>query len=98
MNKTNDKNPIYQRGYPSNTTRRSTPQAHQNHNEANDLHHPINHDVIQPPEPLVYPKIPPNGTASHQDQLQIQHEKVRRIYKHMGTMDEALKNKVMDIV
>ena len=51
-----------------------------------------------PPDPGVYPKIPQNATAAHQDQLQLQHDEVRIIYENMGKMDESVNNQAIDIV
>ena len=51
-----------------------------------------------PPDTGVYPTIPTNATTALQDQLQLQHDKGQIIYKNTGTMDEALKNQVIDTV
>ena len=42
--------------------------------------------------------IPTNTTTTLLEQLQLQNEKVWRIYKNMGTMHEALKNQVIDTI
>ena len=42
--------------------------------------------------------IPLNATISLQEKLQLQHDKGWRIYKTMGTMNEALKNQVINSV
>ena len=48
------------------------------------------------PNPGVYAKITLNGTTVHQDQPQRQHNEGGIIYKNIGTMDKALKNKVFN--
>ena len=46
----------------------------------------------------VYPTIPMNATVNFRDQLQLQHDEGWLIYKSMETMDDAIKNKVVDAV
>ena len=46
--------------------------------------------------PRVYPTVPTTATADNSEQLQKQHDKARQIYNNAGTMDEALKNQVVD--
>ena len=51
-----------------------------------------------PPDLVVYPTIPPNATADHRYQLQLQHDEGQIIYKNTGTMDESFKNQFIDAV
>ena len=51
-----------------------------------------------PSNPEVYPTVPPNYNADHQDQPQIQYEKWEISYKNTVTMDKSLKNQVIDSV
>ena len=51
-----------------------------------------------PPDPGVYPTIAMNSTAYLRYQLQLQHDEERIIYNNIGTMDEVLKNQVIDAV
>ena len=51
-----------------------------------------------PPDPVYTPTIPTNSTTFIWEQLQLKHYEGQRIYNNMGTMDESLKNQVIDIV
>ena len=48
--------------------------------------------------PVVYPTVPLNATAAHQDQIQLQHDEIWRIYENTGTMEKALDNQFIDSV
>ena len=52
--------------------------------------------LTNPPDPEAHPTIPPNATVYHWYPIQLQHDERRMIYENTGTMDEALKNQVID--